>query len=407
LRKSSSELPLKGTEIVLPITYSTSSKEVNFINFVNNGDSSNTSTDRKYVTPVGLDLKMNLNVTEDAKMRLIFDEQVGDEIQGIGNGKLQLDIKRTGEFTMRGVYTIKEGEYLFTYKDLGINKPFEVREGGTITWNGDPLTADLNLNAYYRNLQVRPYNLIIEYLTDVEKPYAKRSTKADLEMNLRGDLFSPDISFDLDLPDVDNNIKPFVDNKLKIIREEESELNRQVFGLVVLGDFLPSNFNSSGGELAGSALVNTFTEMLSNQLSLYVTDLVTEALGGSNFVNDLDVNVNIRRENGTLINDAATNNNNSTGYGLSLSNSLFNDRLLVSGVVNYIDSDGTGNNNYTTSDFELELLFKNSRWRLKGYNRNELFIDDTRNKSGIGISYKRDFDTLEELIASMFKKNAQ
>ena len=396
----------KGTEIVLPISYSTSSNEVNFINFVNNGDSSNITTDRKYVTPVGLDLKMNLNVTEDAKMRLIFDEQVGDEIQGIGNGKLQLDIKRTGEFTMRGVYTIKEGEYLFTYKDLGINKPFEVREGGTITWTGDPLTADLNLNAYYRNLKVRPYNLILEYLNDTDKQYAKRSTKVDLEMNLRGDLFSPDISFDLDLPNVDNNIKPFVENKLKIIREEESELNRQVFGLVVLGDFLPSNFNSSGGELAGSALVNTFTEMLSNQLSLYVTDLVTEALGGSSFVNDLDVNVNIRRDNGTLINDPTTSNNDVTDYEFGLKNSLFNDRLRVSGVVNYIN--GSDGNNYTTSDFELELILtKNGRWRLKGYNRTELFLDDLRNKSGLGIAYKREFDTLEDLIGSMFKKEPQ
>ena len=395
----------EDTEIVLPISYSTSSSEVSFINFVNNGDSSNTITERKYVTPVGLDLKMNLNITDKAKMRLIFDEQVGDEIQGIGNGKLQLDIKRTGEFTMRGVYTIKQGEYLFTYKDLGINKPFEVREGGTITWTGDPLTADLNLNAYYRNLKVRPYNLILEYLTDADKQYAKRSTKVDLEMNLRGDLFSPDISFDLDLPNVDNNIKPFVENKLKIIREEEGELNRQVFGLVVLGDFLPSNFNSSSGELAGSALVNTFTEMLSNQLSLYVTDLVTEALGGSNLVNDLDVNVNIRRDNGILVNDP-TGLNNVTDYEFGLRNSLFNDRLTVSGVVNYIN--GSDGNNYTTSDFELELtLTKNGRWRLKGYNRSELFLDDLRNKSGLGIAYKREFDTLEELVGSMFKKKLQ
>lgn len=394
----------RETEIVLPITYSTSSSEVNFINFVNNGDSSNVSTERKYENPVGLDLKMNLNVTEDAKMRLIFDEQVGDEIQGIGNGKLQLDIKRTGEFTMRGLYTIKEGEYLFTYKDLGINKPFEVRDGGTINWTGDPFTADLNLNAYYRNLKVRPYNLILEYLSEEEKQYAKRNTKVDLEMNLRGDLFSPNITFDLDLPDVDNNIKPYVENKLKIIREEESELNRQVFGLVVLGDFLPSNFNSTGGELVGSTIMNTFTEMLSNQLSIYVTDLVTEALGDNSFINDLDVNVNIRRENGQLIDDPTSLNNNSIDYGLGLRNSLFNDRVTISGVVNYID--GSDGNSYTTSDFEIELLLTpNGRWRLKGYNRNELFLDDIRNKSGLGISFKREFDTLEELIDSVFKKN--
>jgi hypothetical protein len=394
----------KGTEIVLPIIYSTSSSAVSFINFINK-DTAATANQRKYVTPVGLDLTMNLNVTEDTKMRLIFDEQVGDEIKGIGNGKLQMDISRTGEFTMRGIYTIQEGEYLFTYKDLGINKPFEVREGGTITWTGDPLTADLNLNAYYRNLKARPYNLILEYLTDADKQYAKRNTKVDLEMNLRGDLFSPNISFGLDLPDVDNNIKPFVENKLKILQEEEGELNRQVFGLVVLGDFLPSNFNSTGTDLVNSVVVNTFTEMLSNQLSIYVTDLVTEALGDNSFVNNLDVNVNIRRDNGQLVDDP-TSFNNQTAYELGLSNSLFNDRLTISGVVNYIDNGADGNGQYT-SDFELELsLTKDARWRLKGYNRNELFLDDLRNKSGLGISYERDFDTLSELdlsLKEMFK----
>lgn len=391
---------LEGTEIALPITYESTSSEVSFIKFTNPLDTSKVEKP-KFTTPKGLSLFMNLDVNTNAKIRLIFDEQVGDEIQGTGNGNLQLEITRTGDFSMNGKYTIEKGEYLFTIKSAGINKPFEVRKGGTINWTGDPLGAELNLNAYYRNLNVRPYNFILEYLNSAdEESLAKRSTKVDLLMRLRGDLFQPDITFGLDFPKIDNNLKPYTDSKLKLVDEDENELNRQVFGLIVLGDFLPSNASTAGVDLVESTLVNTLTEMLSNQLSLYVTDLLHEVLGQNSAISSIDVDVSIRRDNGLVSSSDPLANLSTTGYQVGLRNGWFNDRLIVSGVVNYDD----GYQQYS-GEFELEwMLTKDGRWRVKGYNRNELVIGDIRNNAGVGISYQREFDTLSELLKTMFKK---
>jgi len=43
---------------------------------------------------------------------------------------------RQGDISMYGHYEIEQGEYLFTLFNL-VNKPFAVKQGGTIDWLGD------------------------------------------------------------------------------------------------------------------------------------------------------------------------------------------------------------------------------------------------------------------------------
>ena len=40
-------------------------------------------------------------------------------------------------------------------------------------------------------------------------------------MSLQGALFKPNITFDLEFPNVDNSVKSYVENKLKLIRDDE------------------------------------------------------------------------------------------------------------------------------------------------------------------------------------------
>lgn len=396
---------LPGTKVILPISSSGSASEVKFIRFVNN-DNDSTNAEVEYSPPVGLNLEMNLDITPSAEIRLVIDEQAGDEILGRGNGNLQIGITRVGEFSMSGTYTIEQGEYLFTFKNL-INKPFEVRKGGTIVWTGDPFDATLNLDAYYRNLSVAPYNLIIEYLiTDEEIVTARKSTKVDLKMALKGALFSPDISFDLEFPNVDNSIKSYVGSKLALVREDENELNRQVFGLIIFRDFLPSNAASSisSGSLVFDTGFNTLTEMLSNQLSMYVTDLLSEIVGTDGVISSINVDVGYRRAEYSDITDIDPNAvvaGNEVQLGLT--NGLLDDRVIISGNVNYEDTYGQ----YTT-DFEVEwIVTKDGRWRVRAYNRGEVVVQDYRNKAGIGISYRQEFNSFRELFKEILRKGKE
>mgnify|MGYP000418659044 CR=1 FL=1 len=389
---------LKGTNFVLPISYSSSASEVKFIEFTNN-QADSTKKKPKYLAPQGLNLEMDLDITPSAKVRLVIDEQAGDEIQGQGNGNLQIAVTRTGDFKMSGTYTIEEGQYLFTYKNI-LNKPFEVRKGGTIVWTGDPLDATINLNAYYRNLKVAPYNLILEYLsTDNEIVAAKKSTKVDLKMSLQGALFKPDISFDLEFPNVDNSVKSYVESKLKLIRDDENELNRQIFALIILREFLPSN--ATAGINVFDTGFNTLSEMLSNQLSLYVSDLLSEIVGTDGVISSINVDVSYRRAEFEDISNIRNSFSNEVNVGLT--NGLYNDRVIISGNVNYEDNYGQ----YTT-DFEVEwMITKDGRWRVRAYNRGEIVVEDYRNKTGIGVSYRQDFNSMRELLRNILSKKKQ
>ncbi|MBK9337061.1 MAG: translocation/assembly module TamB domain-containing protein [Lewinellaceae bacterium] len=230
----------------------------------------------------GLTFEMNVSVTDDAEVQLIFDAQAGDIVKGRGTGDIRMVINREGEFKMYGTYQIRRGEYMFTLLNW-VNKPFSVNDGGTISWYGDPYGAQINLEAVYAE-NTSLYNLLREELevTQTLNAEASKSTRAIVAMRLKGDLFKPNISFDLSFPNVSSQLKSMTDNKLSLLRQDQNELTRQVFGLIVIGSFLPpagTSVNIQSSDYLASAF-NTLTQVLSNQFSSYLTGLASEWFGG-------------------------------------------------------------------------------------------------------------------------------
>ena len=180
---------------------------------------------------------------------------------------------------MYGNYEIEEGKYLFTYsyRDLvKFNKPFIVQRGGNISWNGDPYSAQIDLIAEYSGLRTTVYNLVAEFITPANEDLetqARNTTTVDLDMRLTGDLFSPNIEFELDFPELNGNLDGLVDQKIRALSADPNELNRQVFGLLVVGGFLPTTDAAIGNEFVNFG-VNTFSQFLSTQLSSYVSELL-------------------------------------------------------------------------------------------------------------------------------------
>ena len=288
----------------IPLTTSNSAKAVNFIDFFNPKD---TAKNDKEVSFFGANLKLELNVTPQAEISLIFDESVGDVMRGRGRGNLALNVTNKGEFSMFGTYELVSGEYLFTYTAgslLSINKPFTVKRGGTITWDGSPYNAQVNIDAVYKGLRTSPYNLILEYLTtDEQIATAQRATDVELLMELRGDLMKPDINFDIQFPNLNQSIQGIVDSKMRILKADNNELNRQVFGLVVLKSFIPSEGGGANIGTITNTYVNTVSEMLSNQLSLYVTGLVSEIVTDFDFLTGVDFDFDYQRSSEMTVNN--------------------------------------------------------------------------------------------------------
>ena len=382
----------------IPLTTSSSAKAANFIEFINPKD---TAKNDKQVNFFGANLKLELNVTPQAEISLIFDESVGDIMRARGKGNLAINVTNKGEFTMFGTYEVVSGEYLFTYSAgsfLSINKPFTVKRGGTITWDGSPYTAQINIDAAYKDLRTSPYNLILEYLTtDDQIAAAQRATDVELLMELRGDLMKPDINFDIQFPNLNQNIQGLVDSKMRTLKADKNELNRQVFGLVVLKSFLPNEGGNANIGTITNTYVNTVSEMLSNQLSLYVTGLVSEIVTDFDFLTGVDFDFDYQRSAEATLNNPNDANDitNQVQFNTRSSLSIFDSEFIV-GAGGGVENSAT-NGTYFTGDFIVEyVLSDDGRLRLKAYRRSEPDITGNRIQTGIGASYSIEFDSFRK-----------
>lgn len=396
----------KGTHMFLPMDNSSTKFSTNFIEFKKKPTIETTKPNESpesFSEPRGLNMEFVIDITPDAKMDVVFDKAWGDLLQGTGTGDFVVTLSRNGDFNMRGNFTVVTGNYLFTQMVLGLNKPFIVQPGGTILWTGDPYEADININASYAGLNTSVYNFISEYLTaatDEAKSLARNSSPIDLNMKLTGKLLKPDIAFDIKFSNLPAELRNYCENKMRTVRNDPNELNRQVFGLLILQQFLPSGYTIQAGDVG----INTVGEMLSNQLSLYVTEFFSEFLTGNNLVQGIDFDISFNRFTNASINDPLANvANNELRTRLKV---IVNDRISLQAGGNFGNQTYTGNNGLLAGEFVIEyVLTKDRRLKLRAFAGTEADIASSRrNRQGIALTYKRDFDSFKELFNLMSQK---
>lgn len=401
----------KDTRLYIPLTSAIEAQAVNFINYKpKKQDTTTTNIKTKSLVTdeiSGLNLEMNLTVTDEAEVQLIFDEKTGDIIKGRGEGDITLVMTRTGEFKMYGSYQITRGEYLFTLLNW-VNKPFNVLKGGTVNWYGDPYGAQINLDATYEE-NTSLYNLLrdeIELIPSAASE-AGKSTKVVVTMHLTGDLMKPTVSFDLDFPNISSQLKTLVDNKLRLLRQDQNELNRQVFGVVVVGSFLPSNtgdFIQNSDYLATA--FNTLTQMLSNQLSNYLSEMAIQWFGGAVSSLDFDIAYN---EYQNALTDPSQPTRTGRELEFRFTGGFANDRVTIQfGSQFGLGQPGTTtaqNNDFLLGeDVTVEIqITENRQWRLKVYQRTEPDIagGQRRARYGFGISFRKDYDSFSDMMSGL------
>lgn len=393
-----------GTRIVLPISSERDASEVRFIRFANKSENRNGERSESSQEASGLQMDLNINMTPDAQVEMVFDEQAGDILKGSGRGNLRMIVPRVGDFEMYGDFEVESGEYLFTLMNV-VNKPFVVNRGGSIQWSGDPYAAVLNIAAEYKGLKAPISNFISEYLvqgTAAARSGARIPTEVDLTMKITGELLEPTINFDINFPSLLGELKNFTDNKLRVIRQDQNEMNRQVFGLIVIGQFLPSNFSFQGQEL--NIAFNTVTEMLSQQLSIYLTSLVSEWLTEDGFISGIDFDIAFNYfQSGDVTSTDPDDLYRGNELQVRLNNYLFDDRLSVNVGGNF---DLTGNNNYLGPDAASSGIFFAGDLSIEYFltadkNLKVRFYQSTspeigggrRNRTGMGLRYRKEFDS--------------
>ena len=369
----------KGSKFTYPMYGSNEVTLPDWVNFTASvSDSLETDVDL-----TGITLDMNITATPDVELEIIFDPVLGDKITARGTGNIFIGINRDSDVEMKGKYTIDEGDYLFTLGLLNfenlLNKKFKVQQGSTITWFGDPAEADININAIYE-LKASLYDIMAVYNSDRKNEYKNR-TDVICYMKLTGNLMQPNIDFAIELPRADQEAKTALQN---IIKSEE-DLNKQVFSLLVLNRFIPPANSISNEDRSGSGAVSTTaSELLSNQVSSWLSQLSTGVDIGFNY-----------RPGDNISNDEVA---------LALSTELLNDRLVINS--NFGVSSGNDinqNPNSFIGDASVEYkLNKDGTFRVRIFTRTNEF-DITQQSQGAttqgaGLFYKKGFNTFEELF---------
>lgn len=367
-----------GSNLYLPLGGTT---EVTFDNFVTFVSAIDEVEDTEPVIDLqGISLIMDLRVTPDLQVELVFDERLGDVLKARGSGPINLEITPDGQFSMFGQYEISEGEYLFTLQSI-INKKFSIQKGGVIGWYGDPYNADINVSAVYK-LRASLYDLMGEFA----EGYTSR-VPVNLNLNLSNKLLNPNVDFSVTLPNADESMQSLVNSVLST----EEEKNKQAFALLVLNKFLPPSNRAatSSGSSSTNFGATTTTEVLSNQLSNWLSQIS----------DDFNVGLNYRPG------DNITNEE----LAVALSTQLLNDRLLISGSVGVSNSPAavsSNRGNQMIGDFLAEyLITEDGKLRLKVFSEsadyNILQTYRTGTTQGLGLTFQEDFDNFADFICRL------
>ncbi len=384
----------RGSSLSIPVSKGGSQVQQQFVEFYTSQDTLQDDQRRgRQVT--GLQLEMDVEMTEDALVQIIFDERTGDILRGYGQGNIRLEIPRASNLRMFGHYTIARGDYLFTFQNI-VNKSFEVERGGTIQWSGDPFDAQINMRTIYTIPSASVYNLIAEFLTtggtSLEQA-ARSPTEVQLYMNLTGRLLHPDITFDLGFPRLFGEVRSLVESKMQNLRRDPNELNWQVFGLLVANNFLPPGIAGQGTEYV--ATINTVSEMISNQFSRYITALMSEMVSGVGIISDVgfDFNYNIYQSQSiTQIEQAFTDSKIQVTQRIN----FYDDRLSLAIEGSVINTRGieASSGVLLGGDFMIEYaLTEDRRLKMRVYQRSEpTILGNNRYKVGAGISFRKEYE---------------
>lgn len=347
----------------------------------------------------GFDLTSVIEVDKEATLRLLMDPSSSDSLVVRGDAALSFTMDRSGKMSLTGAYNLDDGSYLVSLQSV-IKRRFDINQGSTITWNGDPMDADISLNATY-SVRTAPYDLVADQMagmSDSEKGSYKQQYPFLVLLKLRGAILKPEISFEIQLPPEEKGILGgAVNQKLNMLNEDPSSLNKQVFALLVLGRFVQENplQSEAGGGTAGMVR-STVSSFLSSQLNRLSSKVVPGV--------DLSFDVQSYEEYETGEGQGRTE------VEIGLKKQLFDERLTVE-LGGSLDVEGErakrNSASEITSDITVEYkLTEDGRYRLKGFRHNQYegALEGQIIETGVGAVYVHDFNKWKNLFKATKKK---
>lgn len=392
LPKVQAQLHLKnGTDItyVIPYTQAQIQEREGIVRFKNmQAPETAFQDDAPAVSSMtGIDLQARIKVDPKSRLTIVIDPQTGDYLTVQGEANLQFNMRPNGQMDLVGKYEVNDGTYGMNLYEL-VSKEFNILEGSSITWTGDPLEAEMDITGEYQVLTSSVDLMANEIDVNNQATVNRYRQKLPYEVKLLigGQILKPEIAFGIELPDKHKNtLDGTVYNRLQRLNQNESELNLQVFSLIVFNKFLPSNVAAETGNTTSELARNSVSNLLSDQLNL----LSDKYIKGVELDFDLDSYTDYQS-------GAAQQK---TDLNVSLKKSLLDDRLVIE-VSSQMGVEGEESNSQVLGDVSIEyLLTEDGRLRAKTFRENQFqdMVEGQVMITGLSLLFSKEFDNLSDL----------
>lgn len=326
--------------------------------------------------PTDIHINFLIHATPDATLKIIMDKTSGDYIDFNGTGTIRASYYNKGGVNLYGNYVVDRGIYKLTIQNI-IKRDFTFKQGGTITFGGDPGRANLNLEAQYMLNSVNLADL------QLGRRFSGNNIRVNCLMKVTGTPTDPKVDFDMDMPTVSADVKQMI---YSIINSED-EMKQQVLYLLAVGRFYNKTENNAQDmEAKESQTTLAMQSILSGQLSQQINNVLGSIVKNKNW--NFGANIS-----------TGTEGWNNAEYEGILSGSLLNNRLLFNGQFGYRDNATTANQSFI-GDFDIRyLIVPNGNLSVRIYNQtnDRYFTRNSLNTQGVGFVIKHDFDNWKEL----------
>lgn len=350
---------------------------------------------KRKVTP-NSSFNVNVTVDKEAQFSLVLDQASGDFLSVKGDATLNAAMTKSGTLSLTGSYALQGGSYQLNYNF--IKRKFLIRKGSTITFAGDPINGTtLDLTAIYE-AQVSAYDLVQRQVTDMAQlNYYKQRLPFEVELHMHGPVMKPYLTFDVALPEnktyrLSQDQVQLIQGKLSQIRTDTSELNKQVFAVLILNRFVSDDPFSSGASSSAS-----FTALQS--VSTFIGEQLNQAAG--KLIKGVDFAVDL----GTTEDYTTGDMRRRTDLNLAASKRLLNDRLKLT-IGNNFELEGPQTTNTSQSaliptnlaaDYQLSA---DGKYTVRAYRRayDQGVLQGFVTETGVNFIVSLDYNNLKKAL---------
>ena len=341
---------------------------------------------------ITINLTANVEIDEGTKIYILIDPSTNEELYVNGKANLSFSMKQGVTPNLTGQFLINDGTYSMTLFNV-IRRTFTIKAGSNLQWTGNFVNPQTDITTIYE-VHTSPLPLITDetvQLSDQDISRYSASMPFDVQLHISGHLLEPLLNFNLNAPQGQNDA--LVEAKLAMINSDETELNKQVFSLLLFNSF----FQGSAGA------TNPVASELNATARSSVSRILTQQLNSiaERYIKGFNVNIAVN----SYYQSAGKQPGGKTNVKLNISRELFNKRLHVQ-VGGDINVEGAQQKtpydfNSLAGDVAIEYkLDEAGIYRLRGFSKSEYedVIDGEVIATGISFIFNKDFYRLGNIF---------